>query len=144
MTAPSATQDELGGGFSERREAGSRRRPASAAAHAVEVLGEVKARMSRRAWSGGTGKHGGPQTGTVQVKATADLPPARPVGRGEGRPALLMLHTAAAPCSLLLPGEWMRRFTSDAAALAWAEREGWRVSNVAAQLAASGALRRAP
>ncbi len=32
------------------------------------MLAETKLRMSRRAWSGGTGKHGGPQTGTVQVK----------------------------------------------------------------------------
>jgi hypothetical protein len=39
----------------------------------------------------------------------------------------MLLHTAAAPASLMLRGEWLRRFTSDAAALAWAEREGWTV-----------------
>ncbi len=129
MTAPSTLQDELGGGFAERREVGKRRRPPTTAAHAVEVLGEAKARMSRRAWSGGTGKHGGPQAGTVQVldRPPADLPAPRDVGRGEGRPSLLLLHSAAAPASLLLRGEWCRRFTSEAAARSWAEREGWTV-----------------
>jgi hypothetical protein len=92
-------------------------------------VAEAKFRISHRAWSGGTGKHGGPQVGNVAVlaKPPADLPPARPVGRGEGRPTLRLLHTAAAPASLLLPGEWLRRFTSDEAARDWAAREGWRV-----------------
>lgn len=92
-------------------------------------LAETRFRISHRAWSGGTGKNGGPQTGNVAVlaKAPADLPPPRDVGRGEGWPALRLLHTAAAPASLLLPGEWLRRFTSDDTARAWAEREGWRV-----------------
>jgi hypothetical protein len=104
-------------------------KPETAAAVAVRVLGQARTRISRRAWSGGTGKHGGPQTGSVQVlnEPPADLPPARPVGRGEGRRTLMLLHTAAAPASLMLRGEWLRRFTSDAAALAWAEREGWTV-----------------
>lgn len=98
------------------------------AGYAVRQLEGVKVRQSRRAWSGGTGKRGGPQTATVQVLGRVDMPPPLDVGRGEGRPSVLLLHSDGdMVASLLLRGEWCRHFNSDEDARAWAEREGWTV-----------------
>lgn len=142
MTTPSDLQDDLCPGAAARRE-----RPRSTltgrravAGHAVEVLAESKVRMSRRAWSGGTGKHGGPQTGSAAVLAHVTMPPLRPIPKpGQGAPSVvIMTGSAAAPACVLLRGEWLRRFRSVSSAVAWCDREGWTVEN-RAQLAAGPA-----
>lgn len=88
-------------------------------------------RQSLRAWSGGTGKHGGPQTGTVNVRDAIDLGPPRAVVKPPGpTPAVLLITSSnVAPAVCLLRGEWARRFRSVAGALAWCDREGWPVEN---------------
>lgn len=93
------------------------------------------ARTSRRAWSGGTGKHSGPQTGTAIVLDHVELPPPPPV-----EPTILpvlVLHTAAAPAAVLLPGAWCRRFKSTAGAIAWCDGRGLTIKNREAAEAAA-------